>query len=99
MRTSTRRGSWSRESRPAVTPVGSMAVRAVAVRALAIGAAAAGAAAIGAAAIGSLAVGRLAVGRGDMRDLRIARLEIGDLVITRTQDGSPADVSLGGRRS
>ena len=89
--------------RPAVPPVGPMALRAVAVRSLAIGAAATGAAAIGAlavgaAAIGSLAVGRLVIGRAEVRDLRLSRLEVDELVITR-QNGPLADVPSGAGRS
>ena len=68
---------------------------ALAVGASAAGAMAIGALAIGAAAIGSLAVGRLVMGRAEVRDLRIARLEVGEFVVTRSQEGSPANVPPG----
>ena len=51
--------------------------------ALAIGAVAFGAFAIGALAIGTLAIGRMAVGRARFKDLRIDRLEVGQLVMRK----------------
>ena len=51
---------------------------AVAVTALALGVAA-----LGALAVGALAVGQLAVGRARFKDVKIGRLEVGDLVVVR----------------
>ena len=60
---------------------------------LAMGAAALGAVALGAVALGALAVGAVAIGRlrvleGIVKDLRIERLEIGELVV-RSRKGDP----------
>jgi hypothetical protein len=64
----------------------------VALRALAAGAMALGSMALGALAVGSLAVGRLAVGRADLRTVRVARLEVDELVVRRVSGlpSSPA---------
>ena len=51
--------------------------------ALAVGALAVGALAVGAMAIGALAIGRLVVGRARFKDLKIDRLEVGELIVRR----------------
>ena len=57
----------------------SMAVHLLAI----VGAAAIGAVAVGALAIGVLAIGQLSVGRARFKDVRIGRLEVGDLLVRR----------------
>ena len=49
-----------------------------------VGVVAVGAVAIGAVAVGALAIGQLTIGRGKMRELRIGRLEVGDLLVKRS---------------
>jgi hypothetical protein len=56
-----------------LTATGAMAVGALGLVALSIGALA----------IGALAVGRLAIGRARLKDVKIGRLEVGDLIVVR----------------
>jgi hypothetical protein len=67
-----------------------VALRSAATGALAVGGVAVGSGAAGALSGGALTVGRLALRRGEVEDLRIARLHSGELTLDRPLRGNGA---------